>query len=76
MPLATIPDVAAFLGVAINRVLHGRTDPKTGNCLAVLCGQLIRAIEGGALTHEIEAMEKELRRLKDGVAGVEYTCDP
>jgi hypothetical protein len=39
--------------------------------LAVLCGQLIRAIEGGALTHEIEALEQELRRLKDGVVGVD-----
>jgi hypothetical protein len=37
--------------------------------LAVLCGQLIRAIEGGTLTHEIEATEKELR-LRDGVVGV------
>jgi hypothetical protein len=62
-PLSTLADVAAFLGATANQVRRGELDPRVGNCLAVLCGTLARAIEHGELERRIEALEaKAMRR--------------
>jgi hypothetical protein len=52
-PLKTSADVAVFLGATVNRVCRGELDAKVGNCVAVLCGQLLRAIEGGELAARV-----------------------
>src|SRR5262249_33661780 len=64
LPLATVHDVAVFLGQTIHEVRREEIDARVGNCLGVLCGTLIRAIEGGELARQIADMETELARLK------------
>ena len=46
LPLKTIADVVAALGETINQVRTGRLAVNVGNCLGVLAGVLLRAIEG------------------------------
>lgn len=60
--LATVSDVAAFLGATVNQVRRGELDPKVGNCLGVLCGQLLKAIEGGEHERRLAALEAALER--------------
>jgi hypothetical protein len=64
LPLATVPDVAAMLGDCINKVRRGELDSKVGNCVAVLAGVLLRALEGGELAAEVA-------RLRDLVEGTD-----
>jgi hypothetical protein len=60
LPLRTVADIAAMLGTTINQVRRGELDPKVGNCLAVLSGQLLRALEGGELAQRLDALEARL----------------
>jgi hypothetical protein len=60
LPLRTVADIAAMLGATINQVRRGELDPKVGNCLAVLSGQLLRALEGGELAQRLAALEARL----------------
>jgi general stress protein YciG len=69
-PLRTLPEasysldtpqaVAVCLGDTINAVLTGRLDHRVGNSVAVLCGQLTKALEQGDLEQRIAALEERL----------------
>jgi hypothetical protein len=65
-PLKTSADVAVFLGATVNRVCRGELDAKIGNCVAVLCGQLLRTLEGVELAARVEALEWVLKSRKEG----------
>lgn len=62
LPLRTAADVTAALADAFNRVRRGQLDVKVGNCLGLLAGQLLRAIDGGNLAARIETLELVLRQ--------------
>src|SRR4051812_14467574 len=49
LPLRSVADVTAALAEAYNAVRTGRMDARVGNCLGVLAGVLLKAIEGGDL---------------------------
>jgi hypothetical protein len=57
LPLRSVVDVVAALGEAYNAVRTGRLDARVGNCLGVLAGVLLKAIEGGELEARIAALE-------------------
>jgi hypothetical protein len=61
-PLTTVKDVAAFLGVTINQVRRGELDVKVGNCLGLLCGQLLKALESRNLAARVEMLELVLKQ--------------
>jgi hypothetical protein len=65
VPLESVGDVVKALAGTFNQVRKGEVDPKTGNCLGLLAGQLLRALQEGELADEIEA----LRRDPSGVRG-------
>ena len=65
-PLGTMQEVVAFLGATANRVAKGVLDVKVGNCLALLCGQLVRALEKGNLEARLEALEAVLKQRTGG----------
>jgi hypothetical protein len=67
LPLRTVADVIAALGETMNQVRTGRIDARVGNCLGVLAGVLLKAIEGGDLERRIAALE-ERRQLANGRA--------
>jgi hypothetical protein len=74
-PLATAGDVAAFLGQTINQVRKGQLDPKVGNCLGVLAGVLLRALEEGDLAEQLLELRRQVEGLgnarRDVAGGVE-----
>jgi len=49
----------AALGQTINQVRTGRLAVNVGNCIGVLAGVLLRAIEGGDLEQRIAALESK-----------------
>jgi hypothetical protein len=49
----------AALGQTINQVRTGRLPVNVGNCIGVLAGVLLRAIEGGDLEQRIAALESK-----------------
>ena len=59
LALRSVADVVAALGEAYNAVRAGRLDAKVGNCLGVLAGVLLRAIEGGDLEQRIASLERD-----------------
>jgi hypothetical protein len=60
-PLGSMADVVTFLGSTVNRVLRGQLDAKVGNCLGLLCGQLVRALEKGDLEARVAALEERAK---------------
>jgi hypothetical protein len=64
VPLATVADVVKALASTFNGVRRGGIDPKTGNCLGLLAGQLLRAMQDSELAAEIDALAKEIQELK------------
>ena len=58
--LGSMADVVTFLGATINRVLRGQLDAKVGNCLGLLCGQLVKALEKGDFEARLAAVEQAL----------------
>ncbi len=64
VPLATVGDVVKALASTFNKVQKGQLDPKTGNCLALISGQLLRAMQEGELAAELEAMRTEMEAMK------------
>src|SRR5262245_60330037 len=52
LPLSSVTDVASFLATAINEVRRGQLDPRVGNCIGVLAGQLLKALEGSLLEEQ------------------------
>ncbi len=65
-PLGTMQEVVAFLGATANLVARGAIDVKVGNCLGLLCGQLVRALEKGNLEARLEALEAVLKQRNGG----------
>jgi hypothetical protein len=57
LPLTTVRDVITALATTFNAVRVGRMDARVGNCLGVLAGVLLKAIEGGDLEQRIAALE-------------------
>ena len=62
LPLTTVADVAAAIAITINQVRTGKVAVQIGNCLGVLAGVLLKAIEGGDLAARVEALESVLKR--------------
>jgi hypothetical protein len=60
VPLGTVADVAVLLGKTINEVRAGRLEPKVGNAVAVLVGQLLAALRGGVIEDRLRRLEEEL----------------
>jgi hypothetical protein len=59
--LDSVRDVVTFLAGTVNQVRRGQVDPRVGNCLGVLCGHLLKALEDD-LTQELA----EVRKLIEG----------
>jgi hypothetical protein len=57
LPLTTVTDVAAALAVTMNQVRTGKVTVQVGNCLGVLAGVLLKALEGSDLERRIAALE-------------------
>jgi hypothetical protein len=57
LPLRTAGDIVRALGLTFNHVRTGRLDARVGNCLGVLAGVLLRAVEVGELEERIAALE-------------------
>ncbi len=55
-----ISDVVSLLAEVINEVRTGRMDTKVANCLGVLSGSLIKAMEISALEGRIEILERRI----------------
>jgi hypothetical protein len=64
-PLKSVQDVVAFLGQTASQVRRGDLDAKAGNCLAGICGQLLKALEMD-LTEELAKLRKSLEALANG----------
>ena len=58
--LVTIFGVSEMLGVVIKKVLAGEVDYRIANSVSVLSGNLLRALESGALEQRIEILEQQL----------------
>jgi hypothetical protein len=63
--LKSVQDVIAFLGQTASQVRRGDLDAKAGNCLAGICGQLLKALEMD-LTEELAKLRKSLEALANG----------
>jgi hypothetical protein len=64
--LDSVGNVATFLATAVGNVAKGQLDVKIGNCLAVLVGQLIRALEGGDVETRLKELEERLQGPRAG----------
>jgi hypothetical protein len=64
VPLDSVTDVVKALATTFNDVRSGRLDPKTGNCLALLSGQLLKALQTSELEERLEALEKMVAQQK------------
>ena len=57
-------DVVLLLEETINLVRAGEIDVKVGNCLGVLSGQLLKAIEVSQIKNRVEVIERVLMERK------------
>jgi hypothetical protein len=57
LPLRTVADVVAALALTMNQVRTGRLGVNVGNCLGVLAGVLLKAIEGSDFEERLAAVE-------------------
>ncbi len=64
VPLGSVADVTNALAVTFNEVRKGQLDSRTGNCLGLLAGQLLRALQGSELADEIEELTREIAEIK------------
>lgn len=53
-------DVISLLEETINQVRAGEIDVKVGNCIGVLSGQLIRALEASQIQSRVEVIERAI----------------
>jgi hypothetical protein len=60
LPLRTAADIVALLELTINQVRKGTVDTRIANCVGLLAGQLLRAIEGGELEKRMAELEARL----------------
>jgi hypothetical protein len=66
VPLTSVRDVVVLLGDTVNRVRKGELDAKVGNCLGVLSGVLLRALEEGDLAEQIQQLRASIESLQHG----------
>jgi hypothetical protein len=57
LSLKSVEDVVKALATTFNAVRTGRLDARVGNCLGVLAGVLLKAIEGSDLEQRLAALE-------------------
>lgn len=62
LQLKSVADVVVALGLTINQVRSGRLAVNVGNCLGVLAGVLLKAIEGSDLEQRLAALEANAKR--------------
>jgi hypothetical protein len=62
LPLATSNDVKTALAEAYNAVRTGRLHPTVANCLALISGYLLKAMDSGDTEERIERLEKIFAR--------------
>ena len=58
--LKTAQDVVNLLEDTVNRVRSGELDVKIGNCLGVLSGQVIKALEIVSVSNRVEIIERAI----------------
>jgi hypothetical protein len=61
-------DVVGLLEDTINKVRAGELDVKVGNCIGVLSGQLIKALELANVTSRVEAIERVILEKKTTIS--------
>ncbi len=66
--LGTVADVATALAATFNDVRKGQLDPKTGNCLGLLAGQLLKALQESELAEEMAKQAEEMAALRSEIA--------
>ena len=49
-----------MLADTVNAVLTGRLDPKVGNCVSILSGNLLKALESGEIEQRLDSIEQKL----------------
>jgi hypothetical protein len=57
LPLRTVADVVDALTATFNQVRTGRLDARVGNCLGVLAGVILKALEGGEVERRLAELE-------------------
>lgn len=68
VPLATVGEVAAALATTFKGVRSGEIDAKVGNCLGLLAGQLLRALQESELAEEMAKQAEEMTKLRTEIA--------
>jgi hypothetical protein len=63
--LANPQDVVFLLQDTINRVRSGEMDVKTGNCMGVLSGHLIKALEVSSIATKVEIIHRAILENKN-----------
>lgn len=53
-------DVVSLLEDTINQVRAGKLDVRIGNCIGVLSGQIIKAIEVSSVANRVEIIERAI----------------
>jgi hypothetical protein len=64
MTIKSAQDVVLLLEDTINQVRAGELDVKIGNCIGVLSGHLIKALEVTSVTNRIEVIERAILERK------------
>ena len=57
VPLSSMADVIALLGLTINEVRRGELDPKVANAVGYLAATLLRALEQGDIEKRLAELE-------------------
>ena len=65
VPLATVPDVTAFLGRIANRTARGELDAKASNATVYALSVLLRSFSQGDIEQRLAAIEEQLRATKE-----------
>lgn len=69
LPLAVPRDMLAALADTFNRVRRGELDPRVGNCLGLLAGQIMKALELTDLGERIAELERLMKEEHPAPAG-------
>ena len=60
MELKSVQDVVKLLEDTVNRVRSGEVDVKIGNCIGVLSGHIIKALEVVSVSDRVEIIERAI----------------
>jgi hypothetical protein len=63
-PLASVPDVVSLLGETVHQVRTGAVDVKVSNAVALLAGQLLRALLPSNFTQALDSLAPDVEALK------------